>query len=152
MSFAVPRRPINAPIHKRPRVKDEPHLVFIRRLPCCVCGVPDKTEAAHVRMPSLIHGKAISGKAQKPSDRFTVPLCNDCHREQHGGSEEAFWSARGINAVTLSLALHGVSGDEEAGRAIVANAIAVAPLINGAAWHRHRREAPPMTPTFKDTT
>lgn len=60
------------------------HLAFIRSLPCCRCG-KSPSQAAHVRMGTG------GGMGMKPDDRYTVPLCADCHRRQHDVGERAFW-------------------------------------------------------------
>ena len=98
---------------KRPRVKDGAHLDFIRSLPCCCCGDNTSTEAAHIRTGDLAYGKRNTGGSEKPSDRWTLPLCGNHHRDQHKGSEGLFWANKGINPYVLAMSLHGVSGDYE---------------------------------------
>lgn len=87
-----------------PRVRDEKHLNYIRSLPCCICGNIN-TEAAHIRTSNLNLGKRYTGKSEKPSDKWTVPLCNKHHREQHEGQELAFWKKYGIDPFMLALTL-----------------------------------------------
>jgi hypothetical protein len=98
---------------KNPRVKDETHLEFIRSLPCVSCGDNTATEAAHLRATNLAYGKPAPGMQAKPHDRWTLPLCGRCHREQHEGDEAMFWAFRGVNPWVLAMTLHGVSGDHE---------------------------------------
>ena len=44
----------------------------------------------------------------KVSDEFTVPLCRGHHRQLHqAGNEEAWWTERNINALTLARDLWG---------------------------------------------
>jgi hypothetical protein len=62
------------------------HLAFVRQLPCVVCGKAAPSEAAHVRSGS------DAGKGMKPSDRYSLPLCNGCHALQHDFGELGFWS------------------------------------------------------------
>jgi len=102
-----------------PRKHDKGHLDFIRGLPCVTCGDDTSTEAAHVRMMDPTIGKPMTGIGTKPHDKFTVPLCSECHRTQHEQSEEDFWEGHGIDPVKLSLALYSVSGDYSAGLMIV---------------------------------
>lgn len=91
---------------REPRVKDEKHLRFIRSLPCCICGDNTSTEAAHLRVGSIGHGKPHTGMAEKPSDRWVLPLCNRHHREQHAtGDELKFWDFHGIDPFMLALTL-----------------------------------------------
>lgn len=107
-------------MRRNPRQKDDKHLDFIRQLPCCVCGNNIETEAAHVRMPDPSVAKPLTGIAIKPDDKFTVPLCGRCHRDQHTISENTWWCVRGrgIDPVKLALALYAVSGDHELGERI----------------------------------
>lgn len=104
---------------RRPPKKNEKHLKFIRQLPCVICLNPIETEAAHVKIPNEKLGKRSVGRSEKPDDRWTVPLCGRCHREQHNGSETAFWNGKQIDPLMLSLALFGVTGDHEAGEQII---------------------------------
>lgn len=89
---------------RQPRERDEKHLEFIRSLPCCICGGID-TEAAHIRTASLAHGKNHTGMQEKPSDKWTLPLCNRHHREQHTMAEMAFWKKYEIDPFMLAMRL-----------------------------------------------
>jgi hypothetical protein len=105
---------------RRKRIKRPVHLAFIRTLPC-FCGEPNKTEAAHIRMAYPVVGKRETGKGEKPSDHWTVPLCGDCHRIQHSGSEKSFWGrgAGSTDPILVALALYAASGDYELGLEIM---------------------------------
>lgn len=111
---------------RRPRVKDDKHLRFIRTLPCCVCGSRYQIEAAHLRQSSAAHGKLEPGIAAKPDDKWTTPLCNGHHQShpdaQHRIGEEAFWEMHGIDPFALCLALYEASGDSERAEQIIRNA------------------------------
>lgn len=109
------------PGQRQPRERDNRHLAFIRRLPCAACGIAGPCDAAHLRAGDLNIGKRHTGKAEKPSDRWTAPLCRDCHTRQHSGAELAFWSAIGIDPFDLCQALYAVSGDTTAGEQILRN-------------------------------
>jgi hypothetical protein len=99
---------------RQPRVHDETHLDFIRSLPCVMCGDDTSTEAAHLRTGSLRYGKKHTGMGEKPHDRWTLPLCGSCHRQQHQGNELEFWLNQGINPFVLAMSLHNATGDHEA--------------------------------------
>lgn len=90
---------------RQPREKNSKHLEYIRSLPCCICGGID-TEAAHIRTASLEHGKQHTGMAEKPSDKWALPLCNRHHREQHTMSELKFWEMHGIDPFMTAIRLH----------------------------------------------
>ena len=66
-------------------LRDKKYLDNIRTLPCCVCGNPPRSEAAHVRKGSN------AGIGQKPHDNRVLPLCTKCHAEQHNVGELRFW-------------------------------------------------------------
>lgn len=103
---------------KRPRVKDEAHLKFIRTLKCCICGSPN-VEAAHIRSSNALYGKSDTGGQAKASDKWTVPLCRPHHDEQHKGNELLWWAGKGIDPFGLALALHAASGDDEIADGII---------------------------------
>lgn len=104
---------------KRQRVTDEAHLKFIRTLHCCICGKPG-CDAAHIRSANAIYGKSETGGAQKPSDKWTVPLCRHHHDQQHAaGNELVWWASKRIDPFGLALALHSASGDDEVAYAII---------------------------------
>ena len=107
------------PKQRRPRVKNDKHLDFIRSLPCLVCGEPNKTEAAHIRMAAPSLGKRETGKSEKPNDEFTVPMCNSCHRWQHGMGEWDFWKIHCRAVIGVALALWAATGDYERGCQII---------------------------------
>ncbi len=104
---------------RQPREKNDKHLAFIRTLPCLVCGDNTSTEAAHIRMAEPRAGKSSTGMAEKPHDRFTVPLCGKHHREQHGMSEEEFWDWSLVDPIFVALALYCITGDHQAGVRII---------------------------------
>lgn len=65
-------------------IRSNPHLAFIRTLPCCMCGYGE-SQAAHLRIGTG------GGMGMKPGDNFTVPLCFTCHARQHREGERTFW-------------------------------------------------------------
>lgn len=108
---------------RRPRIKDEKHLQFIRQLPCLICGSTG-VDAAHIRFACEAAGKRAVGVGEKPDDRWTVPLCRHHHTQQHSGNEREFWEKHGIDPVYKALILWSLSGDlETAERALLAAVI-----------------------------
>lgn len=107
------------PGQRQPRERDNRHLAFIRRLPCAACGIAGPCDAAHLRAGDITIGKRHTGKAEKPSDKWTLPMCRPCHARQHSGAELAFWHALGIEPFDLCQALYAVSGDTTAAEAIL---------------------------------
>jgi hypothetical protein len=100
--------------YRHPRERDEKHLAFIRQLPCLCCGNDIETEAAHIRFADRTVCKRQTGKAEKPDDAFTVPMCGRCHRRQHDMNEREFWRGEGIDPIRVALALWKWSGDGDA--------------------------------------
>jgi hypothetical protein len=91
---------------RQPREKDARHLEYLRTLACCVCGDDTTVEAAHIRTAALGYGKAHTGMAEKPSDRWAVPLCGRCHREQHAfGDELKWWHSKGLDPFMIAITL-----------------------------------------------
>ena len=107
---------------KRPRQHDKKHLDFIRSLPCCVCHNNIETQAAHIRYSDARFGKTNPG-SHKPDDKYTLPLCNLHHQEQHAiGDERKFWDGIGLDPIPLALELYAISGDNEKGCKIIQRA------------------------------
>ena len=104
---------------RRPREKSDGHLGFVRQLACIICGDDTTTEAAHIRYSDSRVAKINSGLAQKPHDRFTLPLCGKHHKEQHQHKEREWWEAKGIDPIFYALALYGCSGDHQTGSEII---------------------------------
>jgi hypothetical protein len=89
------------------------HLTFVRQLSCVACGKAAPSEAAHVRSGS------DAGAGIKPSDRYSVSLCTDCHALQHQFGELTFWSVLRIDPLNVAFRLWTVSGDIRAGERVV---------------------------------
>lgn len=106
---------------RQPRIKSERHLAFIRTLPCLVTG-QFGVDAAHIRFGDLGVGKRKSGIAEKPDDKWAVPLCRNEHTKQHSMNEREYWASIGIDPIQVAIKLWGVSGDMDKGESIVANA------------------------------
>lgn len=99
---------------RQPRERDEPHLRFVRMQPCCLPFCKRPAEAAHLRMSNMSIGKEMTGKGEKPHDKFTVPLCPYHHREgtdaQHKSNEREWWVMRGLNPWAIAASLWIESG------------------------------------------
>ena len=125
MAFAV-NRPATAFSNDRSSkatasFKDEAHLAFIRKLPSVISGAYG-CDACHIRAGSPQHNKKMTGKSQKPSDCWTLPLTREEHMAQHSGNELVFWRSHGIDPFQLAIDLYSVSGDVEAATAIILKA------------------------------
>lgn len=72
-----------------------------------MCFAENSIEAAHVR---ILGG---GGMGMKPADYDAVPLCKDCHTEQHSKGERSFWlryeSERGASVQNLVQSLQNAS-------------------------------------------
>lgn len=105
----------NAVTQRQPRALDPGFLAFLRNKPCCFCGCPPKSEAAHIRYSAPEAGKINPGMQRKPDDRHAVPLCSWCHRDapdsQHNtGNERAWWKIREIDPLELAARLYAEYG------------------------------------------
>lgn len=72
------------------------HRKWVRGHACSACGATAAIECAHVREGT------DGGMGMKPSDRWTVSLCRDCHVEQHRIGEGPFERTHGINLKALA--------------------------------------------------
>lgn len=99
---------------KTRRIEDPAHLAFIRKLPSVISGQYG-CEACHIRTGSALHNKKKTGKSQKSSDCWTLPMTPAEHKAQHSENEMAFYRRHGINPFDLAARLYEVSGDIEAG-------------------------------------
>lgn len=101
MGFRLPHTAIRP---KQQRERDRAHLAFIASLPCVICG-KRPVEVAHVRMADIDRGKPHTGMQEKPSDKWTVPLCAMHHREgpdaQHKSNEAEWWERHEIDVIAL---------------------------------------------------
>lgn len=102
---------------RTPREESPSHLAAIRKCPCLGCGEDQRIEAAHVRTASAAHNKR-SGIGEKPDDKWTLPLCKDCHREQHKVGELHFWHHIQLSPFLVCERLFAASPNVEAMRAI----------------------------------
>jgi hypothetical protein len=75
------------------------HRAWVRGHCCMACGSSAGIECAHVRVGT------DGAMGLKPSDRWTVPLCRDCHARQHQIGEDAFEKQWGINLKAVAEAL-----------------------------------------------
>ncbi|MES2030891.1 MAG: hypothetical protein V4477_17050 [Pseudomonadota bacterium] len=100
-----------------PRQEDPKHLAYVRTQPCCLPFCRREAEPAHLRMENLSIGKEMTGKGEKPHDRYTVPLCPYHHRLgvdcQHNSNEREWWEMRGINPWAIAASLWIESGGAE---------------------------------------
>ena len=107
--------------------RDPVYLALLRQCPCLKCGLDPCGEAAHVRFNSGAHGKH-NGMGKKPADRFALPLCAGCHREdndaQHRVGELEFWHRVGLNPLLTAAKLYAAKGDMVRMRAVVFEAVA----------------------------
>lgn len=74
------------------------HRAWVRGHACCACGSTAGIECAHVREGT------DGGFGMKPSDRWCISLCGDCHRRQHTIGEGPFEKEHGISLKTMAAA------------------------------------------------
>lgn len=93
---------------RAPRERCAAFLSYVRTKRCCVCFA-QPVHAAHIRMAAPHLGKRATGMAEKPSDRWCVPLCPRCHQDgpkaQHKMNEAEFWRMNGIDPFKVAAAL-----------------------------------------------
>lgn len=95
MSFLPPR--IKRDSGRKDAGKRSPaHRKWVRGHACSACGSQSAIECAHVRVGT------DGGTGIKPSDRWTISLCRDCHSRQHQIGEEAFERENNIKLKALA--------------------------------------------------
>lgn len=72
------------------------HRAWVRGFACSACGSTVAIECAHIR-----NGTG-GGLGVKPSDRWCVSLCKDCHGLQHTVGEKSFWQLNGKDPLALA--------------------------------------------------
>jgi hypothetical protein len=88
---------------RRPRVRDEGYLKWLRTQRCACCSQAPPCDAAHVRAASFKHSKN-NALGRKPDDRWALPLKHQHHMAQHYyGDELGWWEAQGIDPFELCL-------------------------------------------------
>lgn len=90
---------------RQPRIEDAGWLAIVRRMPCLICGRPG-SDPAHLRSAARQYGKRQCGMAEKPDDRWVLPLCRMHHDDQHRHNEMQWWARHGIpdpHAVAIAL-------------------------------------------------
>lgn len=100
---------------RHPRERDQKHIDYVNKLPCCVCGSTRGVEAAHLKLRKPEIGKEAPGMQMKEDDRFVTPLCNYHHQSgilaQHRVGEQRFWfEIHGINPFEIAARLWIESG------------------------------------------
>lgn len=111
---------------KQPRKHASAHLAFIRDLPCLITGARP-VEAAHIRFADARYFKRGVGMAEKPDDKWTVPLSPEQHRRQHAMDEKQFWDEAGIDPVFVAAMLWAHTGNDEIAEQIISQARRVSP-------------------------
>jgi hypothetical protein len=88
------------------RQVNEQYLRMIRQLPCVCCAhMPSEghpNDAAHIRYADAAACKPITGVGTRPDDKWSLPLCHDCHMNQHDrGAERIWWEKRHLNPIRI---------------------------------------------------
>lgn len=95
--MALPAR-IDRKSHREDVNRRSPaHRAWVRGHACCACGSQAGIECAHVR------DGTGGGMSMKPSDRWCISLCRNCHHEQHTIGEASFGRKHGINMKALAI-------------------------------------------------
>lgn len=108
---------------KRDRIENTSHERFIRELACVVCGDATTVQCAHISYADPRFGKYGRGKSQREESCWTIPLCEQHHRQQHSMAERDFWKSYGIDPVRVAAALYIRTQDHEAAILILINAM-----------------------------
>lgn len=122
-------------LHRDPRQRDPDYMGWVAKLPCVGClargrGYQRPVQVAHIRSAYEEEGWRHVGKAEKPHDWRTAPLCVRCHLDgpeaQHRGNEAEWWASLGIYPPDLCKALREAYAAGRDGVAVVASFAAAA--------------------------
>ena len=72
------------------------HRAWVRQHACSACGSTVAIECAHIRIGT------DGGTGIKPSDKWCVSLCRDCHHRQHEMGEATFWQMVSMDPLELA--------------------------------------------------
>lgn len=79
---------------REPRQREPKYLAWLRTKGCCCgCRSAPPSDAAHLRAGSILADKRPTGLAEKPHDRWALPLRHDHHMAQHAFGDELLWFA-----------------------------------------------------------
>jgi hypothetical protein len=87
---------------EKPR-RSPAHRAWIRGHACAACGSQAGIECAHVRTGT------DGGVGLKPSDKWCVSLCRECHAQQHRVGETSFEVLHHLNLKALAEAFYKAS-------------------------------------------
>lgn len=83
---------------KRAAKEDPAHLKFVRKQRCLVAGKVGKTGRVHrCKGQGQAHHEPPRGKRTQWSDRRTVKLCAEAHRERHNIGKTRFERRYGVD-------------------------------------------------------
>ncbi len=104
----VPKRLAVTPCgdgQRQPRLKTPLFLEAVAGLPSVISG-REPCQACHIRYADIRFNKRSTGKGEKPSDCWVVPMTPIEHAEQNGGNEQMFWYVRGIDPTAIANELY----------------------------------------------
>ena len=79
---------------RQPREENPAYLAWVRKQPCTICARPGPNDPAHLRSAARQYGKRLTGMAEKPDDKWVLPLCRTHHMQQHDHGDELRWWLR----------------------------------------------------------
>lgn len=83
-------------VGRQPREENPAYLAYVRTLPCTICARPGPNDPAHLRSAARQYGKRSTGMAEKPDDKWVLPLCRTHHEDQHRNNELNWWARMGF--------------------------------------------------------
>lgn len=95
MTTLPPRRPSKSDKAEKGRECPQ-HRAWVKLHACSACGSFEGIECAHVRTGT------DGGTSLKPSDKWCLSLCRDCHARQHQIGEASFEREHSIDMKMLA--------------------------------------------------
>lgn len=75
--------------------KGKRHLMRLAEMPCTFCSRCPCGEPHHIRKGT------DGGMGKKPSDKYAIPTCHDCHHIIHTKGEVSFYEKNGYTLEEL---------------------------------------------------
>lgn len=120
----TPKQPRRLDLGRSPRIVTKNHIRDIQGLPCLLTGMEGQTHAAHIRYGDARYEKRETGGGERPSDRWTVPLCQNLHTRlpgaQHNHNEREWWKYFDTDPVRVANLLWSYRSNIEAMLEVVA--------------------------------
>ena len=79
--------------------RSEKYKKFIRSKPCFRCGIT----SYHISVVPAHQNFGYGGMGTKAPDIWTIPLCTNCHSDEHRVGHDTFWGNKNLKSECMKL-------------------------------------------------